>query len=86
VISDYVAAAEGTRDTQSLHRIDPEVIKSEVTAAGFKLEAESNSLMNPSDDLAIVRDGAPLRLCSASASRADLLVSAPTKRHATRWR
>jgi predicted methyltransferase len=53
MITDYVAAAgSGTRDTQSLHRIDPEVIKREVTAAGFMLEAESNALMNPSDDLA----------------------------------
>ena len=52
-ITDYVAAAgSGTRDTQSLHRIDPEVIKREVTAAGFMLEAESNVLMNPSDNLA----------------------------------
>jgi predicted methyltransferase len=54
MISDYVAAAgSGTRDTQSLHRIDPEVIKREVTAAGFMLEAQSNALMNPSDDLAV---------------------------------
>ncbi len=53
IVTDYVAAAgSGTRDTQSLHRIDPEVIKREVTAAGFMLEAESNALMNPSDDLA----------------------------------
>jgi predicted methyltransferase len=52
-ITDYVAAAaSGTRDTQSLHRIDPEVIKHEVSAAGFVLEAESNVLMNPSDNLA----------------------------------
>jgi predicted methyltransferase len=54
VITDYVAAAgSGTRDTQSLHRIDPEVIKREVTAAGFMLEAESDALMSPSDDLAV---------------------------------
>jgi predicted methyltransferase len=54
LITDYVAAAgSGTRDTQSLHRIDPEVIKREITAAGFVLEAESNALMNPSDDLAV---------------------------------
>ena len=54
IITDYVAAAgSGTRDTQSLHRIDPEVIKREVTAAGFMLEAESNALMNPSDDLSV---------------------------------
>jgi len=54
LITDYVAAAgSGTRETQSLHRIDPEVIKREVTAAGFMLEAEGNALMNPSDDLAV---------------------------------
>jgi predicted methyltransferase len=53
VITDYVAAAgSGTRDTQALHRIDPEVIKREVTAAGFMLEAESDALMNPSDNVA----------------------------------
>jgi predicted methyltransferase len=54
MITDYVAAAgSGTRDTQSLHRIDPEIIKREVTAAGFMLESESDALMNPSDDLAV---------------------------------
>ena len=54
VISDYVAATgSGTRDTQSLHRIDPEVIKREVTAAGFMLDSESNALMNPTDDLTV---------------------------------
>ena len=54
VVTDYVAApGSGTRDTQPLHRIDPEIIKREVTAAGFTLEAESNALMNPSDDLAV---------------------------------
>jgi predicted methyltransferase len=52
MINDYVATAgSGTRDTQSLHRIDPEVIKREVTAAGFTLEAEGDALLNPSDDL-----------------------------------
>jgi len=52
IVTDYVAAAgSGMRDTQSLHRIDPDVIKREVTAAGFTLEAESNALMNPSDNL-----------------------------------
>jgi predicted methyltransferase len=53
MINDYVAAAgSGARDTQSLHRIDPELIKREVMAAGFTLEAESDALMNPSDNLA----------------------------------
>jgi hypothetical protein len=58
-----------TRDTQSLHRIDPEVIKREVTAAGFALEGESNALMNPSDNLAArSSQGAPqVMLCFSPA-------------------
>jgi predicted methyltransferase len=52
IVTDYPAAAgSGTRDTQALHRIDPEVIKREVTAAGFRLESESNVLANPGDNL-----------------------------------
>ncbi len=52
VITDYVGpAGSGMTLTQSLHRIDPQVIKDEVTAAGFMLEAESNAMMNPADDL-----------------------------------
>src|SRR4051812_41313292 len=43
VITDYVSApGTGKTLTQSLHRIDPAVIKQEVTAAGFMLEGESN--------------------------------------------
>jgi predicted methyltransferase len=50
LIIDHVAAAgSGLRDTESLHRIDPEAIRSEVTAAGFELEARSDVLHNPSD-------------------------------------
>lgn len=52
VITDYEApAGSGVRDTQTLHRIDPAVIKSEVTAAGFTFEGESNALKNPDDKL-----------------------------------
>jgi predicted methyltransferase len=52
VITDYAAAAgSGLRDTQALHRIDPDVIKREVTAAGFRSESESNVLANPGDNL-----------------------------------
>ena len=32
-----------------LHRIDPAVVKAEVLAAGFTLEAESDLLRNPAD-------------------------------------
>lgn len=50
VIIDHVAApGSGTRDTGTLHRIDPAVVKAEVMAAGFVLEGESNALANPND-------------------------------------
>jgi len=50
VIVDHVAQpGSKVRDTESLHRIDPEVIIRTVTAAGFVLEAESNVLRNAAD-------------------------------------
>jgi predicted methyltransferase len=50
VIIDHVAApGSGTRDTTALHRIDPALVKTEVTAAGFKLLRESKALGNPND-------------------------------------
>jgi predicted methyltransferase len=52
VVTDYAApAGSGKTQTQTLHRIDPAVIRQEVTAAGFMFEGESNALMNPMDDL-----------------------------------
>jgi len=51
VILDHVAAAgSGIDATETLHRIDPERVKSDVLAAGFKLDAESSILANSSDD------------------------------------
>jgi predicted methyltransferase len=51
VVVDHAAAAgSGTTQTKELHRIDPQVVKSEVTAAGFVFEAQGNDLRNPSDD------------------------------------
>jgi predicted methyltransferase len=48
IIIDHVAAAgSGTRDTGTLHRIDPETVKAEVLAAGFVLAEESKDLANP---------------------------------------
>jgi len=35
----------------AVHRIDPAIIKADMEAAGFVLEAESNLLRNPEDDL-----------------------------------
>jgi predicted methyltransferase len=51
IVLDHAAAAgSGTRDTETLHRIDEATVKSEVEAAGFKLVGESNVLRNPKDD------------------------------------
>jgi len=50
VIVDHSArAGTGTADVQTLHRIDEEVVKTEVPQAGFKLAAEGDFLRNPSD-------------------------------------
>lgn len=50
VVDHNAAAGSGRRDTKALHRIDPEVIKQEVTAAGFELVEESQLLAHPEDD------------------------------------
>lgn len=50
-VTDHAAlpgAPPGTGGT--LHRIDPGLLRSEITAAGFVLEAESDVLVNPADD------------------------------------
>ncbi|MFC5741753.1 class I SAM-dependent methyltransferase [Dyella tabacisoli] len=50
VIVDHVAeAGSGLRDTDTLHRIDPAIVKKEVEAAGFVFDGESNALRNPAD-------------------------------------
>lgn len=50
VILDHAAeAGSGLRDTDTLHRIDPAVVKKEVEAAGFKFVGESKVLRNPKD-------------------------------------
>jgi len=50
LVIDHVAAAgSGLRDTNTLHRIDPAMVKAQVTAAGFVFEGESAALHNPDD-------------------------------------
>jgi predicted methyltransferase len=50
VVIDHAAeAGSGLRDTETLHRIDPESIRAEVTAAGFVFEGQSAVLRNPGD-------------------------------------
>ncbi|WP_293677080.1 methyltransferase [uncultured Phenylobacterium sp.] len=41
----------GTRETDTLHRIDIAAVKAQVTAAGFKLVGESKLLSNPKDPM-----------------------------------
>lgn len=50
LIEDHAdAPGTGTKDTGTLHRIDPAAVKSEVEAAGFRLVASSDILHNPDD-------------------------------------
>jgi predicted methyltransferase len=50
IVLDHAAVAgSGTRDTSTLHRIDPEAVKSEVTAAGFVLVGQSDLLHSVDD-------------------------------------
>jgi predicted methyltransferase len=51
VVEDHVAeAGSGLRDTDTLHRIDPATIKSELAGAGFVFDGESTILRNPADN------------------------------------
>jgi len=50
IVLDHVAAKGSPPDvTGTLHRIEPETVRREVEAAGFKFEGESNLLANPAD-------------------------------------
>jgi predicted methyltransferase len=50
LVLDHTAeAGSGGRDTKSLHRIDPETVKTEVLAAGFVFVGSSDLLRQPSD-------------------------------------
>jgi predicted methyltransferase len=49
VLDHAAEAGSGARDTNTLHRIDEESVKNEVTSVGFKLAGESNVLRNPAD-------------------------------------
>lgn len=50
VVIDHVApAGSGMADTDTLHRIDPAIVKKQVEAAGFMFDGQSNALRNPND-------------------------------------
>ena len=51
LVVDHVAeAGSGMRDTDTLHRIDPAIVKAQVTSAGFVFDGESDVLRNTADD------------------------------------
>jgi predicted methyltransferase len=49
VLDHAAEAGSGSRDTNTLHRIDEETVKQEVKAAGFELVGESKILRNKDD-------------------------------------
>jgi predicted methyltransferase len=49
IIDHAAVAGSGLRDTESLHRIDPQSIRTEVTSAGFEFVVDSDLLRNPDD-------------------------------------
>jgi predicted methyltransferase len=55
IVDHSATKGSGLKDVETLHRIDEEALKKEILAAGFKLDAESDLLRNPSD----TRDWSP---------------------------
>lgn len=50
VVVDHVAeAGSGMRDTNTLHRIDPAIVKKQVESVGFVFDGASKVLRNPAD-------------------------------------
>jgi predicted methyltransferase len=49
VIDHAAASGSGLRDTSTLHRIDPALVRKEVQSAGFRLAAASDLLHNEAD-------------------------------------
>jgi predicted methyltransferase len=53
IVDHHAAPGSRDRDVFDLHRVDAEMVKEEVRAAGFLLEAESALLSNPKDDRSV---------------------------------
>ena len=49
MVDHHALAGAGDAVTKELHRIDAEVVRKEVEAAGFRLAAMSDALMNTDD-------------------------------------
>ena len=78
VIDHAAAPGAGLRDTERLHRIDPELVRRQVEEAGFEYVGASDVLRNPAtatpSPSSTRRSGAaPISSSCASASRPDAL-------------
>ncbi len=49
VVDHHAEAGSGARDVKTLHRVDATLVRKEIEAAGFVLEAESDLLSHPED-------------------------------------
>jgi predicted methyltransferase len=50
IVDHQAAPGAGASQTSTLHRIEDRIVKQEVKAAGFRLDAESQLLRHPADD------------------------------------
>ncbi len=51
ILDNAATPGSGLRDAARTHRIDEDLVKSEISSVGFELVAESNLLRNPQDDV-----------------------------------
>jgi len=55
IVADHVATAGmPAAEVRALHRIDPELIKADFQAAGFRYDGETDVLRNPDDDFGVI--------------------------------
>ena len=54
VVVDHVANPDTANAPDTVHRIDPAVLRKEIEAAGFKFDGESAALRKPADDHALM--------------------------------
>ncbi len=50
IVDHNAEAGSGRRDVQTLHRVDADLVRAEILAAGFELAGESGLLQHPEDD------------------------------------
>jgi len=60
-VEDHSAPGTGTSATSTLHRIDPAAVISQVTSAGFRLDAQSDLLANREDTHTVAAHDASIR-------------------------